>query len=544
MRPELSIQIPGGETKMVPLQGDRLTLGRSRTSELCFADDTGLSRHHLTFENDADGWFIVDLGSKNGTLLNDQPLRTKTRLRPGDRIAAGHLVIVFGATNGGPENVVVFDHSAAEAASASTVVTSLEGALADQTILQPAGGNGAAQIKALVRAGRELADNRPLPELFPLILDLAIEAVGAQRGVLITLEGDRLAVRAHKGGESFRISAGVRDRVLREKTSVLVRDAQLDPDWGKRHSIVQSRVRTLMAAPLQAKDRIIGLIYVDSPFYIREFTKDDLSLLTVMANVAAVRIEHARLAEVEQAERMMARELERAASIQNSFLPERAPSVPGLELGGYNAPCRTVGGDYYDFLAFPNGGVALALGDVSGKGMPASLMMMALQARVQVMAPESADLASMMTRLNEITTANCPPGCFITFFFCTLDPATGKLLYCNAGHNPPIVIRADSRAEYLSVGGPVLGVLAGARYEEVPVTLERGDLLVIYSDGVTEATNPQDEEFGEERLADLLRQHSTEPASAVIQAVTEAVAAWTQGAPPADDVTLVVARRV
>ena len=167
-----------------------------------------------------------------------------------------------------------------------------------------------------------------------------------------------------------------------------MRDAQLDDAFKGRMSIVEQKVHTMMAAPLQTKDRIIGLIYVDSPFILREFTKDDLSLLTVMANVAAIRIENARLAEVEQAERIMARDLSQAAEIQGRMLPDKAPEVPGADLAGFNVACRTVGGDYYDFFTYPDGRVALALGDVSGKGMPASLMMMALHARVQVLAEE------------------------------------------------------------------------------------------------------------------------------------------------------------
>ena len=160
--------------------------------------------------------------------------------------------------------------------------------------------------------------------------------------------------------------------------SVLVRDTQLDDAFKQRQSIVGQRVRTFMAVPLQTKDRIIGLIYVDSPSLTRVFTKDDLNLLTVMANIAAIRIEHARLAEIENQERLMAHELEQAAEIQRRFLPAQAPEVPGLDLAGHNAPCRTVGGDYFDFFPYPNGRVAMVLGDVSGKGMPASLLMMQL----------------------------------------------------------------------------------------------------------------------------------------------------------------------
>src|SRR6185295_17961353 len=219
-----------------------------------------------------------------------------------------------------------------------------EGALSIQTIAIERGGpKTSAPMQALIRAGQELSENRPLVELFQVILDLAIQAVSAQRGVLLLLEGETLVARAHKG-DGFRISSAVRDRIINEKSSVLVRDAQLDDAFKGRMSIVEQKVHTMMAVPLQTKERIIGLIYLDSPFILREFTKDDLSLLTVMANVAAIRIENVRLAEVEEAERIMKRDLSQAAGIQGGMLPDQAPEVAGADLAGFNAACRTVGG--------------------------------------------------------------------------------------------------------------------------------------------------------------------------------------------------------
>jgi serine phosphatase RsbU (regulator of sigma subunit) len=335
----------------------------------------------------------------------------------------------------------------------------------------------------------------------------------------------------------------VRDRVLEDRSSILVRDAQLDDAFKGRMSIVEQKVHTMMAVPLQTKERIIGLIYVDSPFVVREFTKDDLSLLTVMANVAAARIENARLAEIEEADRIMQRDLSQAAEIQRGMLPGSAPQVDGAEMAGFNAACRTVGGDYYDFFTYPGGAIGLALGDVSGKGMPAALMAMALHARVQVLAEDPANLASFMTRLNKATCANCPSNRFITFFFCVLDATTGALGFANAGHNPPIVMRASGEAEMLEGGGPVLGVLPIAPYAELHAQLERGDMLVLYSDGVTEATNLAYDQFDEERFIEVLRRHRTSPAAEVVAAVVKSLGEFAAGAPQADDITLVVAKR-
>jgi sigma-B regulation protein RsbU (phosphoserine phosphatase) len=542
MQRELLVQAPDGQMRTVPLTGERLAVGRSSAAELCFPEDAGLSRQHFAFELDGDEWTIQDLGSKNGTFVNNIPLKARLVLRPGDRVTAGHLVMVFAPGEPAEQpGVVVFEHGESSAPSTATLLTTLEGA--NKTMLvEQAGAKASAPLQALIRAGLELSENRPMAELFPVILDLAVEAVGAQRGVLMLLENDTLAAKAHKG-EGFRISSAVRDRVLKEKASILVRDAQLDDAFKARMSIVEQKVHTMMAVPLQTKDRITGLIYVDSPFVLREFTKDDLSLLTVMANVAATRIENARLAEIEANDRIIQRDLSQAAEIQGRMLPAEAPVVAGLDLAGYNAACRTVGGDYYDFFTYQQGPVALALGDVSGKGMPASLMMMALHARVQVLAEDPGNLAAFMTRLNKATCANCPSNRFITFFFAMIDPATGVMAYANAGHNPPIVMRASGEAKMLEGGGPVLGILPIAPYGEQHEQLDPGDLFVLYSDGVTEATNTDYEEFGEERFIEVLRRHRHEPAATIVTAVTQALAEFAGAAPQADDITLVVARR-
>jgi serine phosphatase RsbU (regulator of sigma subunit) len=358
----------------------------------------------------------------------------------------------------------------------------------------------------------------------------------------MTIEGDALVIRANKG-EGFRISSAVRDRVIKG-ASVLVRDTALDEAFKERRSILEQHVRTLMAVPLQTQDKIIGLIYVDCPGLLREFTRDDLSLLTVMANVAANRIEHARLAEIEQARQLMARELEQAAEIQRGFLPSVAPTVAGLDLAGHNAACRTVGGDYFDFFSYPNGRVAMVLGDVSGKGMPASLLMMGLQARVQILIDEPESLGQVMTWINRITAANCPSNRFITFFMSILDASTGVLTYANAGHNPPVIVHPDGSYQKLEGGGPPLGIVPVSEYRQYDVRMNPGDVFALYSDGVTEAATPDDEEFEIGNLARTLHAFRDRDAGAMIAEVNKALTAWTQGAPPADDITLIVAKRL
>jgi sigma-B regulation protein RsbU (phosphoserine phosphatase) len=543
----LIIRTPDGNSRTATLDRERITLGRAPSNALCYADDAGLSRQHLAFELNGNEWVVRDLGSKNGTYVNATRISDAVPLKPGDRISAGHLSIEYSAPpESGPalRGVEFIDADVAPSAS-TTMEKSLEGLIGRQ---QDDSGKmrvftGNLQTRALIRAGQELAGHLTLCQLFEVILDLSLEAVGAARGVLMVLEGDQLVVKAARG-QGFRISSTVRDRVLREGRSELVVDTRMDQAFRERASIVAQNIRSVIAVPLQAGERVIGLIYLDSPDMVRQFTLEDLSLLTVMANVAAIRIEHARLAEVEQQERLLARELDQAALIQKGLLPAKAPVVHGIELAGTSCACRTVGGDYYDFLPYPDGRVAMLVADVAGKGMPAALMMSNLQARVQVLFESPDGLAGKMARLNKAVAANCPDNRFITFFICVIDPASGEVAYCNAGHNPPIIVRKQGEVDKLTTGGVMLGLFPRLTYQEARERLDPGDVLVLYSDGVTEAVRADGgEEFGEDRLAAIVRDHSGEPAECIAAAVIEAVGAFAEGAPQADDITVVAARR-
>jgi sigma-B regulation protein RsbU (phosphoserine phosphatase) len=539
---ELLIHTPDGQTRPLALDRESFTLGRSSANELCYPEDAGLSRQHLALEKKGDNWVVRDLNSKNGTFVNGLRISSPVPLGKNDRVTAGHIALDFGENSLPPpsDHTVIFIEGQTPATAVSTTVaTSLKGVLSQDKEIE-----GGPQMRALIRAGRELAGNMPLAELFKLIMNLSMDAVGATRGLLMTLEGKELVVQAALG-EGFRISSTVRDRVIKEKTSLLVRDARLDEAFADRMSIVQQQIRSILAVPLQTDDRVIGLIYLDSSHFIKEFTEDDLSLLTVMANVAAIRIEHTRLAEVEHAERLHAKQLEQAAEIQRGLLPVQAPTVSGVDLAGYNAACHTVGGDYYDFLPYPDGRVGLLVGDVAGKGMPAALLMSSLQARVQVLFDDPSNLATLVTRLNRIISSNCPSNRFITFFIGVLDPKTGELTYVNAGHNPPIVAHADGTVEKLEGTGVILGILPMATYQQKVCHLEPGDAVLLFSDGVTEAVRPDaDEEFGEERLGQLLAGLRDQNADSIIASINQMVDDFTCGAPPADDITLVVAKRV
>jgi phosphoserine phosphatase RsbU/P len=543
---DLVIDSPNTETRRVHLENDRYGLGRASSNELAFPADQKLSREHLIFERVNGYWTLRDLNSRNGTFVNGLRVTEATRLAHGDRVTAGHLSIRYD-TSGEFKDAGVHDIKFVEQGlpgGTPPVSVNLKSALERSTDLAGRPTLENTHLGALVRAARELAGHGALDKLFDVILSFSLDAVKASRGVVMTREPNgELKTRAVRG-EGFRISTTVCDVVTKEGKSLLVRDARSHADFASRTSILAQEVRSILAVPLQTDETVIGLLYLDSLNLVREFTVEDLNLLTVMANIAAIRIEHARLVEQEQSRKLLDRELERAAEIQRRLLPSQAPHITGFELAGYNAPCRTVGGDYYDFLTYPDGRVALLIGDVSGKGLGAALLMSSLQARAQVFFESPEDLAIHVSRLNRSVATNCPGNCFITFFIAVLNPSDGELVYSNAGHNSPLLFRRNNEVELLAATGIPLGITGDATYEEKRCRLKHEDLLILFSDGVTEAHRADTEqEFGDERIICAVQRDRGVSAEGIIERIRAEILSFSQGAPASDDITLVVAQR-
>jgi serine phosphatase RsbU (regulator of sigma subunit) len=320
-----------------------------------------------------------------------------------------------------------------------------------------------------------------------------------------------------------------------------------DARFRSEDSILASGIRTAMCAPLwvsaagEGRDSVIGLVYVDSIQHAHAFTEDDLRVLTALANVAAAKIENVRLLEESLEKRRMEEDMRMAAEIQTGLLPSSAPQIPGWDLAGSNQPCRTVGGDYYDF-AVERGRLLLALGDVSGKGTGAALLMTVLRAAVRAHWTEPS-LADAVSRINRTVCQNVPSSKYVTFFLASLDPATGRLEYVNAGHNPPILVRAAGAVDKLTFGGLVLGIFEGVSYEGGAIDMGQGDTLIVYSDGVTETWDPDGEEFGEEKLIALAVSGRAKGAEAVQSGILCEIERFEQGARATDDRTLVVLKR-
>jgi sigma-B regulation protein RsbU (phosphoserine phosphatase) len=257
---------------------------------------------------------------------------------------------------------------------------------------------------------------------------------------------------------------------------------------------------------------------------------------------ACVCIEHLSEEEVHHLET----QLELAQNVQRTLLPQTVPNVPGLEIAAFSRPAQIVGGDYFDFIEFGAGYHGLAIADVAGHGVSASLHMASIHAMLHAMAPVSNSPAEIVGRVNELFIHNIRFTTFVTFFIGAFDSTTKTLTYCNAGHNPPIVLRKEGNREgsitRLGPTGAAIGLIEGSRFGEKTIDLYEGDLVVMYTDGVTEATNPQNEEFGQERLTALIERVRESTPREVVQEIREDLAVFCEGKPLADDTTVVVCR--
>jgi len=245
----------------------------------------------------------------------------------------------------------------------------------------------------------------------------------------------------------------------------------------------------------------------------------------------------------------LTRELETAREIQERLLPTSEPQLSGFEVTGASIPSRQIGGDYFDFLVQDQGRIGVAIGDVSGKGMPAALLMSNLQASLQGQVIHPSSVAEVVTRVNNLIVGSTDPHMFATFFYGLLDTENGTFTSTNAGHNPPLVLRADGQMDLLKSGGLLLGMVDGVVYKQEHTELAPGEIIVMYTDGITEAVGPSAEEddpeamFGEDALEEVVRRNSHLPAVGIKEAILDAVSQHTQGVAQSDDITLVVIRR-
>jgi len=560
---ELIVKYPDRAAEHFQISRLRVTIGRSARNDLCIPDPFA-SRVHAEVRNEGDEYFLQDLGSANGTLYNGSIVETPITLTRGGRIQIGETEIVFndsafplssGATmitdnsSSIPEATIAL--SSAERTT-SGLFEAIEGARSKSE--DPAERQQAAKqsdLLALIsKVGVALLASVTLNETLEQIVALVFEAVPADRCMIMMRDEKnpelkvavaRLRDRVGEVGE-IRISRSVIDEVVANGKSVLTSDAQADPRFAGGTVMLQG-VRSVLAVPLGVGSNVFGIIYADSPLAEGRFTEDHLKVLTTLASVAAIRVENARLTEEQMERERLEREQQVASEIQQRFLPATAPIVTGYELQGISFPCYEIGGDYYDFIQREDGRLVVALGDVSGKGTAAALLMSSLHAAVHAQADIHDSLVKTISAVNRYLVDSIPANRFVTLFYAELDPQNGTLSFLNAGHNPPLIVHTGGTMEQLASGGLPLGIMTNADFREGRTKLYPGDVLVIYSDGVSEATNPSGEEFGPTRLYEVVARNLEASAGGIRDRIESALTKFCQGTPAADDITLVIVKR-
>lgn len=337
----------------------------------------------------------------------------------------------------------------------------------------------------------------------------------------------------------LRSAMGIVGHVIQTGEALIIPDVRLDPRY------VEGRPGTLseMTLPIFVAGEVVGAFNVESD-RVGAFTRQDEEILRFFAAAAAQSIEKAVMHRQVLEKRRIEHQLKIAREVQDGLLPHTSPSVPGYDIAAVNVPTWEIGGDYYDYIPQPHEGLGLAIADVSGKGIPAALIMATFRAALRAECGRLADPAVNMKSVNAILKGSIDDSKFVTAIYGILDPPRGRFLFVNSGHNPPLLLRSGGTTESPTEGGPPLGVIEDTDAPMCSVTMERGDVLALYTDGVIETTNPGGEEFGEERLEGVLRGSSQSSATGMIDAVIRATRAFAAREGYSDDFTLVVVKRL
>ena len=386
-------------------------------------------------------------------------------------------------------------------------------------------------------------------EIVETLVDRLMHAVEAEQAVVTLLDEDEqdpmktsIRLRATSAVDNaFRLSDSILGWMYLHKEALMVNDPKTD-DRFKRVKWDES-IRSVMCVPLMIKSKLTGLLTLYNKKVGPGFTADDQRLLTIIAAQSAQLIENAKLYQESLKFAQVKAQQKSAYEIQRNLLPDGSPEIAGYDIAGASTPAQTVGGDYYDFIDFENGRWAICLGDVSGKGIPASLLMANLQAtlRAQTLSPVNVD--EVVKRANTLMSRSTGDERFVTLFYSELDTATHELAYCNAGHEQPVHLSVDGSIARLDSTGIAVGVLDGYPYTMNKTTLQPGDAVVIFTDGVTDATTHANEMFEYARLEQSIQRHRSKSAVEMIESIFADVRSHVGNAPQFDDLTLVVIKR-
>jgi sigma-B regulation protein RsbU (phosphoserine phosphatase) len=522
------------------LKEGRQTVGRSSAADI-HLNYPSVSRSHAALTVDGGAVTVEDLGSRNGTRVDGRLVERPTPLKLGSSIEFAELTFKLVDTHPEARARYALDEESLESSSVTL-----------RDIYEPGDRRDKSMdlFRVLADAGELLAAHRSLDELYQVTLDLVERAVCSQRAVLLLVEGQEPdpVVVASRLPESATdadlvLSHTMVRRVLKEGAALLTTDAQSDPRFMERQSVIAQRIRSAMAAPLFDNERIIGILYADTTDPACWYSKDELRTFVALANLIAVKITQARLAHAEEERRRLEHELGTAKEILSFILPSRIQAIDGYETALYHMPCFEVGGDLYDVRPLQDGRVLIVTGDVAGKGIAAALLVSNILPIVRLLTAEMPALPDLATKLNAQVWQSTDPIHFATLFLAVLNPENGRIDYVNAGHPPPLVINPDGTIERLDATGMPLGMLEDAGYRAGTALLGPGALLAMFSDGVPEAENPEGRFYQAPRLREVLLADRGETARATVDRLRADLEVFTEGTPQMDDVTILLLRR-
>lgn len=405
------------------------------------------------------------------------------------------------------------------------------------------------ELSILNELARAIGASLDPQEIIGTIVRRSLRAVNAEQGVIHlvdsraidpmkTLVREMASSREH---EHFRINQTLVGWMQLYKKPLLMNSPRSDPRFSGMKW--DESIRSLLCVPLMIKSELRGVLTVYNKKDGLQFTDDDQRLLAIIAAQSGQVIENARLNEREKQLLKMQEELRLAARIQAELLPKSAPGMRGYDIAGKSIPAQSVGGDYFDFIPIDDQRLALALGDVSGKGLPASLLMANVQATLRSHALMGLTARECTVRSNRLLFQSTSAEKFVTLFYAVLDVRDHTLLYANSGHEHPMLLSPQGTLLRLSTGGIMLGMLEDFPFQEDSVVLNPGDIMVVFSDGVTEAMNGDQVQFGDARLREVIIAHSNEPASSLLNSIVDSVRLHVGAAPQMDDITVLVVKR-
>jgi sigma-B regulation protein RsbU (phosphoserine phosphatase) len=516
-----------------------LTLGRGTASDVVIPDSS-MSRQHARIFAQADGWVLEDLGARNGTFLNGQRIEGQRPLSPGDVIRLGGTTVYVDLPGAAPAARVHESLNSTIFRSVSTLsLEAIEGTTPERI---------AARLKALNGFHRAMAEAVALEGLLERLLDQLFSALRAEEGIVLLRQPDgtftAAATRRLPGaaGELV-VSRRLITEVVEKDAAALVTDLAVDERFTGADSIIGSGIRSILAAPISDAAGCIGMIAVYSRATVKRFGEEDLELLVSLASAAALRIRNVALAEDAAARRVQDRELALAHEIQMGMLPRPFAPRPEVEVAARLLPARAVGGDLYDYVV-QDDRLWFIVADAAGKGVSAALFMAVTRTLFRAVVQDALRPGTVAARMNAELARDNERQFFVTAVVGCLELRTGQLTLTNAGHPAPIRVSPAGRpvqVEGASVG-IALGILADVEYGESTLRLEAGDLLVVITDGVTEAVDPHGELFSDGRFLGVLERLRADAPDHLVDGVISEVTAFAGSAPQEDDITLLAIR--